>query len=205
MDQHSFWGGGDRYAPRCFILWKQAPAWWATWLVCRVYLPILPFRITTWTVKFKQYVTFTIVRKDLSNLLLMFLCSTSNDDWSALYHLVKGRKDEDTCLREEFIAASLLLLNYGQKKTKEKHQEKQSNSMMMHLYLNKTIVQSLSLVFWLHINGCWMILQCACMCKVWRAWKKELLKVLPRSTLASWVLFTLVKCIYNWVMYSYSL
>lgn len=131
--------------------------------------------------------------------------STSNDDWSALYHLVKGRKDEDTCLREEFIAASLLLLNYGQKKTKEKHQEKQSNSMMMHLYLKKTIVQSLSLVFWLHINGCWLILQCACMCKIWRAWKKELLKVLPRSTLASWVLFTLVKCIYNWVMYSYSL
>jgi len=55
--------------------------------------------------------------------------------------LVKGRKDEDTCLREEFIAASLLLW------TKEKHQEKQSNSVMMHLYLNKTIVQSLSLVF----------------------------------------------------------
>ena len=33
-------GGGRRKIPSRFMLWKPgyAPAWWATWLVCRLYL-----------------------------------------------------------------------------------------------------------------------------------------------------------------------
>ena len=97
-------------------------------------------------------------------LVINRIQSANSDNQNTIYHLVKRRKYEDPCLREEYIAATMLLLDWEPNENKRKALRKtkqfqdcylkdvEYNITVLQLE-NKTIVQSLSsLLFCLHLS-----------------------------------------------------
>ena len=89
-------------------------------------------------------------------LVINRIQSANSDNQSTIYHLVKGRKYENPCFREEYIAATMLLLDW-EPNEKKKRKALRKTKQFQDCYLkdveynitvvqleNKTIVQSLS-------------------------------------------------------------